>query len=135
MLDTAVLRSGRTDLMFYVSLPDDKARRDIFALELKKRPCADDIDLDILAKATENFTCSDLSFVVKECARRCFDETIASGTSQPIPLTQSKILDVIKSTHSSVSEEEIKSYKELKDKMEHRDEKNNRRRVGFLTNP
>lgn len=134
MLDSAVLRSGRTDMMFYVSLPDDKARRDIFALELKNRPCAEDIDLDILARATENFTCSDLSFVVKECARRCFDETIASGSDKPIPLSLSGILDVIKSTHSSVSEDEIKSYKEMKDEMERRTEKNNRPRVGFLTN-
>lgn len=134
MLDTAVLRSGRTDMMFYVSLPDYLARREIFELELKKRPCSEDIDLAALAKATENFTCSDLSFVVKECARRCFDETITTGASQPIPISQSKILDVIKSTHSSVSEDEIKSYKELKDKMEHRNEKNNRPRVGFSTN-
>lgn len=134
MLDTAILRSGRTDLMLYVSLPDDKARRDIFALELKKRPCTDDIDLDLLARATENFTCSDLSFVVKECARRCFDETIASGSNKPIPISQSRILDVIQSTHSSVSEDEIKSYKEMKEKMERRDEKKNRPRVGFLTN-
>lgn len=134
MLDTAVLRSGRTDMMFYVSLPDYIARREIFELELKKRPCSEDIDLSALARATENFTCSDLSFVVKECARRCFDETITTGASQPIPISQSKILDVIKSTHSSVSEDEIKSYKELKDKMEHRNEKNNRPRVGFSTN-
>lgn len=88
MLDTAVLRSGRTDMMFYVSLPDYLARREIFELELKKRPCSDDINLSALAKATENFTCSDLSFVVKECARRCFDETIAAGVAQPIPLSQ-----------------------------------------------
>lgn len=134
LIDSAVLRSGRTDLMFYVSLPDYMARREIFELELKKRPCSDDVDFSALAKATENFTCSDLSFVVKECARRCFDETIAAGVSQPIPLSQSKILEVINSTHSSVSEEEIKSYKELKDKMEHRNENNNRRRVGFSTN-
>lgn len=134
LIDSAVLRSGRTDLMFYVSLPDYMARREIFELELKKRPCSDDIDFSALAKATENFTCSDLSFVVKECARRCFDETIAAGVSQPIPLSQSKILEVINSTYSSVSEEEIKSYKELKDKMEHRNENNNRRRVGFSTN-
>lgn len=134
MLDTAVLRSGRTDMMFYVSLPDYMARREIFELELRKRPCAEDIDLAALAKDTENFTCSDLSFVVKECARRCFDETITSRASQPIPISQSKILEVIKSMHSSVSEEEIKSYKELKDKMEHRNEKNNRPRVGFSTN-
>lgn len=134
MLDTAVLRSGRTDMIYYVSLPDYLARREIFELELQKRPCSEDIDLSALARATENFTCSDLSFVVKECARRCFDETITTGASQPIPISQTKILEVISDTHSSVSEDEIKSYKELKDKMEHRNEKNNRPRVGFSTN-
>lgn len=134
MLDTAVPRSGITDMMFYISLPDYLARREIFELELKKRPCSDDIDLSVLAKATENFTCSDLSFVVKECARRCFDETITTGASHPISISQSKILDVINSTHSSVSEDEIRSYQELKIKMEHRNEKNNRPRVRFSSN-
>lgn len=130
-LDSAVLRSGRMDMMFYVSLPDLAARREIFELELKKRPCADDIDTEALAKATENFTCSDVSFVVKECARRCFDETVNSGADMPVPISQSKILGVIKATRSSVSAEDIKAYAELKDKMESRDKKNNRPRVGF----
>lgn len=128
-LDSAVLRSGRTDQLVYVSLPDDKARHDIFELELKKRPCSQDIDVDELVRATENFTCSDLAFVVKECARRCFDETLASGSDNPVPISQAKLLDVIKSKHPSVSEEEIKSYQELRERMEQQSDK--RPRVGF----
>lgn len=131
-IDSAVLRSGRTDIMYYVPLPDYKARYEIFKLELKKRPCEEDIDIDTLAKATENYTCSDLAFIVKECARQCFDETILTGANKPLPLNQSRILDVIKTTHSSVSEEEIKEYNEMRDKMACRNEKINRKHIGFL---
>lgn len=133
MLDTAILRTGRVDQMFYVPLPDFKARHDIFALELEKRPCDADIDLDALASATENFTCSDLSYIVTECARNCFEETLAKGSNTPVPLNQSRILDVIKRARPSVSPKEIKSYMEMKEYMENRNEKNNRPRIGFFT--
>lgn len=134
LVDSAILRTGRVDEMYYVSLPDFKARHDIFLMELRKRPCDNDIDLDALAQATENYTCSDLSYIVKESARRCFDETIALGEDRPIPLSQSKILDVIKNTRSSVSPTELKSYMEMKERIEHRNDGKNRPRVGFLTN-
>lgn len=133
MLDTAILRTGRVDQMFYVPLTDFKARHDIFALELEKRPCDANIDLDALANATENFTCSDLSYIVTECARNCFEETLVKGSNTPIPLNQSRILDVIKRARPSVSPKEIKSYMEMKEYMENRNEKNNRPRIGFFT--
>jgi len=133
MLDTAILRTGRVDQMFYVPLPDFKARHDIFALELEKRPCDADIDLDALASATENFTCSDLSYIVTECARNCFEETLAKGSNTPVPLSLSRILDVIKRARPSVSPKEIKSYMEMKEHMENRNGKNNRPRIGFFT--
>lgn len=133
MIDSAIMRTGRVDEMFYVPFPDLKARHDLLAMELEKRPCADDIDLDALANATENYTGSDLAFIVKECARRCFDETLAQGLKNPLPLTQASILDVIKTMTPSVSPAEIKSYQELRKRMEKRGEKKNRPTVGFLT--
>jgi len=100
MLDAAILRTGRVDQMFYVSLPDFKARHDIFALELEKRPCDADIDLDALANATENFTCSDLSYIVTECARNCFEEreAIASSTATRLSLETSNTPGIISVT-------------------------------------
>ncbi len=133
MLDTAILRTGRVDQMFYVPLPDFKARHDIFALELEKRPCDADIDLDVLATATENFTCSDLSYIITECARGCFEETLANSSTTPIPLSQSRILEVIKKARPSVSPKEIKSYMEMKERMENRNGINSRPRIGFFT--
>ena len=134
LVDSAILRTGRVDEMYYVSLPDFKARHDIFSMELDKRPCGEDIDLDALAQATENYTCSDLSYIVKESARICFDETIAAGADSPIPLSQRHLLDVIKHTRSSVSPTELKSYKEMRERLEHRNGGNKRPRIGFFTN-
>lgn len=133
LVDSAILRTGRVDEMYYVSLPDFKARHDIFSMELSKRPCCEDINLDALAQATENYTCSDLSYIVKESARRCFDETIAAGADSPIPLSQRHLLDVIRHTRSSVSPTEMKSYNEMKERLEHSNEGNKRPRVGFFT--
>ncbi len=134
LIDSAILRTGRVDEMYYVSLPDLKARHDIFGIELEKRPCSDDIDLNALANATENYTSSDLSYIVKESARRCFDETIAAGADALIPLSQSLLLDVIKLTRPSISLTELKAFEEMRERIEHHVNGNRRRRIGFFTN-
>ena len=135
MIDAACLRAGRMDEKFYVGLPDTDARKEIFAMELKKRPCDSDIDLELLGNATSDFTCGDISYVVKETARRCFDEALRNGDGNAVPLTTEKLMEVAKNTIPSVSPKDIRLYQELKDKMEHRDKENkSRTRVGFSTN-
>lgn len=135
MIDAACLRAGRMDEKFYVGLPDTDARKEIFAMELKKRPCDSDIDLELLGNETSDFTCGDISYIVKETARRCFDEAIHNGDGNAVPLTTEKLLEVAKATIPSVSPKDIRLYQELKDKMEHRDKENKSRgRVGFSTN-
>ncbi len=133
MIDAACLRAGRMDEKFYVGLPDTDARKEIFAMELKKRPCDSQIDLDLLGNATSDFTCGDISYIVKETARRCFDEAIRNGDGITVPLTTEKLMEVAKATIPSVSPKDIRLYQELKDRMEHRDWDNkSRARVGFL---
>lgn len=135
MIDSACLRAGRMDEKFYVGLPDADARKEIFAMELKKRPCDSDIDLELLGNATNDYTCGDISYIVKETARRCFDEALRNGDGNAVPLTTDRLLEVAKSTIPSVSPKDIRLYQELKDKMEHRDKENKSRgRVGFSTN-
>ncbi len=132
MIDSACLRAGRMDEKFYVGLPDAVARKEIFALELKKRPCDSDIDLELLGNATNDYTCGDISYIVKETARRCFNEALRNGDGNTVPLTTDRLLEVVKSTIPSVSPKDIRLYQELKDKMEHRYKENKLRgRVGF----
>jgi len=135
MIDAACLRAGRMDEKFYVGLPDADARKEIFAMELKKRPCDSDIDLELLGNVTSDFTCGDISYIVKETARRCFDEAIHNGDGNAVPLTTEKLLEVAKSTIPSVSPKDIRLYMDLKDKIEHKDKENKSRiRVGFSIN-
>lgn len=135
MIDSACLRAGRMDEKFYVGLPDADARKEIFAMELKKRPCNSDIDLDPLVKVTTDYTCGDISYIVKETARRCFDEALRNGDGNAVPLTTERLMEVAKNTVPSVSPKDIRLYQELKNKMEHRDKDNKSRvKVGFSTN-
>lgn len=134
MIDAACLRTGRLDEKFYVGLPDMDARKEIFAMELKDRPCDSNIDFELLGKATTDFTCSDISYIVKETARRCFDEAIRNKEGKTIPLTTEKLMEVTKNINSSVGPKDIRQYLNLKDKMEYRDRENRAiGKVGFNT--
>lgn len=130
LLDPAILRKGRVDRTVYVSLPDKEARTELFRLEIEKRPFVG-IDYEALADATDNYTCSDISFIVEESARLCFEETLDRGLKEPLPLSMSRLMTVIKSTNPSVSETQRKEYLEVKDKMENRQSTGERKRVGF----
>lgn len=131
LLDPAIMRKGRVDRTVYVSLPDKEARAELFKLEIEKRPYID-MDYELLAKATDNYTGSDISFIVEESARQCFEETLDRQLDEPLPLSMSRLLEVIKATHSSVSEAQRKEYLDLKAKMEEKHTRNERKKVGFL---
>lgn len=131
LLDPAIMRKGRIDRTVYVSLPDNEAREELFRIEIEKRPNVG-IDYELLAKATENYTGSDISFIVEESARLCFEETLDRQLVEPLPLSMTRLMDVIKNTHSSVSETQRKEYLELKAKMEDKHSDNGRKKVGFM---
>lgn len=131
LLDPAIMRKGRIDRTVYVSLPDKEARKELFRLEIEKRPFVN-IDYEVLASVSENFTCSDISFIVEESARLCFEETLDRGLDEPLPLSMNRLMEVIKITQPSVSEKQRKEYLELKDKMESRHSSGERKKVGFV---
>lgn len=131
LLDPAIMRKGRIDRTVYVSLPDMEARTELFRIEIEKRPNVD-IDYELLAKATENYTGSDISFIVEESARLCFEETLDRKLGEPLPLSMTRLMDIIKNTHPSVSEIQRKEYLELKAKMEDKQSDSERKKVGFV---
>jgi transitional endoplasmic reticulum ATPase len=60
LIDPALLRPGRLDELVYVGPPDTAGRRRILAIHTKGMPLAGDVDLDALARRTDNFTGADL---------------------------------------------------------------------------
>ena len=130
-LDYGALRRGRVDSLVYVGLPDQQTRKEIFQLELKNRAHEADINYDALSRLSENFTSSDVSYCAKEAARRCFYDSIKSGLHEARPISQSILEDIIQHTRPSVTEEQLRSYEQVRQKIENLTP--TRKRIGFNT--
>ncbi|MFQ5986233.1 MAG: CDC48 family AAA ATPase [Thermoplasmata archaeon] len=79
MLDPALLRPGRFDRLIQVPTPTREARVDIFKIHTSGKPLADDVDLEDLAKQTEDFTGADIEAMANEASMLAIREYILSG--------------------------------------------------------
>ncbi|MBQ6836779.1 MAG: AAA family ATPase, partial [Clostridia bacterium] len=68
ILDRALLRPGRFDRQVYVGVPDIKGRLEILKVHSRKKPIADDVALESIAKTTAGFTGADLENLLNEAA-------------------------------------------------------------------
>ena len=68
VLDNSLLRTGRLDLVLYVSPPDEKGRLEIIKILTKKMPLANDVKLEEIAVATQNYSGADLAALCREAA-------------------------------------------------------------------
>ncbi|MEM2341038.1 MAG: CDC48 family AAA ATPase [Candidatus Bathyarchaeia archaeon] len=79
IVDPALLRPGRFDKLLYVPLPDLEARKEILKIHLRKKPLAEDIDIDELAKRTEGYTGADLAAICNTAVMLAIREYIANS--------------------------------------------------------
>ena len=68
VLDNSLLRTGRLDLVLYVTPPDEKGRLEIIKILTRKMPLASDVKLQEIAVATHNYTGADLAALCREAA-------------------------------------------------------------------
>ena len=68
ILDPAILRAGRFDRQVHVGRPDVRGRLEILQVHSKKKPLADDVDLDTIARTSAGFTGADLENLMNEAA-------------------------------------------------------------------
>jgi len=68
LLDPALLRPGRFDRTVQVDMPDREGRLHILKIHTRRRPLADDVDLDLLAREMYNFSGAQIESVVNEAA-------------------------------------------------------------------
>ena len=68
ILDPALLRPGRFDRRVVMDRPDVKGREAIFAVHVRGKPLADDVDLQQLARLTPGFVGADIENVINEGA-------------------------------------------------------------------
>ena len=63
IIDTALLRPGRFDRLLYIPPPDEQSRIQILRIHTKKKPLAEDVKLEELAKQMEGYTGADIAAV------------------------------------------------------------------------
>ncbi|NNM35933.1 MAG: AAA family ATPase, partial [Nitrosopumilus sp.] len=68
VLDNSLLRTGRLDLVLYVAPPDEKGRLEIIKILTRKMPLANDVKLQEIAVATQNYSGADLAALCREAA-------------------------------------------------------------------
>lgn len=68
VLDPALLRPGRFDRRVAISLPDRQDRLDILNVHARKKPLAEDVNLEVVAERTPGFSGADLQSLMNEAA-------------------------------------------------------------------
>lgn len=87
MLDAAVIRPGRFDDIVEMRIPDEQDREAIFAVHLRQKPVAKEIQADVLAGKTKGFSGADIAAVVRKAAMTAVRRAVATmgkgGTGEP----------------------------------------------------
>ena len=90
-LPPELLRKGRFDEIFFVDLPTEEVRRDIFKIHLKKRKQnPDDFNLDLLARTADGFSGSEIEEAVISSLHEAF--------SRKVPLTNDLIQESVQNS-------------------------------------
>jgi transitional endoplasmic reticulum ATPase len=76
LVDPALLRSGRFDLLLKLPKPDQKSREEIFKIQTKDKPLAKDVDLKKLAVDTEGSTGAEIGFICQRASLLAIREFI-----------------------------------------------------------
>jgi len=68
LIDPALLRSGRFDLLFELPTPDEETRLSIFKIHTKNKPLHKDVDLRTLARRTDGLVGSDIQWLCQRAS-------------------------------------------------------------------
>lgn len=87
LIDPALLRSGRFDLIFGLPLPDSKTRERIFEIHTRNKPLCKEVNLYKLALKTESLTGSDIEFICRKAAMLAIRDLIDERSEETDEVT------------------------------------------------
>jgi transitional endoplasmic reticulum ATPase len=94
MVDPAVLRSGRFDILFELPKPDEKTREEIFKIHTKNKPLDKEVDLKGLASKTEGKVGADIEAICRKASMLAIRKYIEAQNS--IAISQNLELKIMK---------------------------------------
>ncbi|UZE92445.1 MAG: CDC48 family AAA ATPase [Methanosarcinales archaeon] len=125
IVDPALLRPGRLDRWIYVPPPKKKERKEIFAIHLKGKPLAEDVDLEELAEKTNEYVGADIEAICREATMLVLREVLQPGMdretakkkAKKIKITRKHLEDAIKKIKPSARGETLKKFEEMSEEL------------------
>lgn len=110
-VDPALRNPQRFSEVIEVPLPDAQARIDVLRVTLSEYPVdREDIDLEVIAEATEGFSASDMATVGEDASRKAWTDSKEAG--ETIPINQQHIKAAIDDRKQSLDDAEKGGYLE-----------------------
>lgn len=122
-IDEAMTRAGRMELRYYIGPPDEEALAELFRIHLQKRRTDGQIDFARLASLTKGRVSADVKLIIDTAARTAF--------RQHSCIMQQMLIDAVKSTKPTVSQEVLEQHRKIHQAYETEDDKGPRRPIGF----
>jgi transitional endoplasmic reticulum ATPase len=97
IVDEALLRPGRFDIIIEVPNPDTKGRQQIFEIHTKKKPLANDVKIEKLVELTDGFSGAEIGAVANRAAMAALKRYVI-GKSQnikEIKISQQDLIDAV----------------------------------------
>jgi AAA family ATPase len=108
MIDAALMRPGRFDRLFYVSLPDAETRRKVFDVHTRKKPIAADVDFAAMVENTEGYSGAEIEAVCNEAGMKAMEEDLDATE------IKKRHFDLaLKSAKPRIDEESLKVYEKF----------------------
>ena len=97
IVDEALLRPGRFDRIIEVPNPDESGRKHIFEIHTKKKPLANDVDIQKLVELTEGFSGAEVAAVTNRAAIVALKRYVNNTTQniKEIKITHQDLVDSI----------------------------------------
>jgi len=125
LIDSALLRPGRLDRHVHVPVPDEEARRAIFAVHTRDKPLADGVDLNSLARRTDGYVGADIEAVCREASMAATREFINSVDAEDIGdsvsnvrVTMDHFENALDEVGPSVTDETRERYDEIEQRFD-----------------
>src|SRR6056297_190888 len=125
LIDDALLRPGRLDRHVHVPIPDEDARRAIFAVHTREKPLAEGVDLDDLARRTDGYVGADIEAVCREASMAATREFINSVDAEEIGdsvsnvrVTMDHFEHALEEVGPSVTDETRERYDEIEQRFD-----------------
>ena len=120
IIDPALLRPGRFDRILYVPPPDRESRLQILKIHTKKKPLAEDVNIEDLAEKTDGYTGADIASLssaavmlsLREHIQKYPDPKEAEKHNQGLKISMKHFEDAMRKIRP-LSKQELDMYKNV----------------------